>query len=230
MSYLNPFSFTAYLANYTLSYYFKKLSQKADTNSDNNLKTSLKKLTKLIDNVDNTCTKQELGLEENGNQTLLPVESTILIASAMSKCIKIDHFDFSNLFLDFAIQDYYKSSESIYCTQYHLQKLEPESKLARISKFTDEFKLKCLFYGRVNIHSFSDTINSLEKSVGNLDGTCAEVSDEFRTLVSYKALLLASEQNEELKRSEMKNLFDNVTNKLHIIANCILSKVKNINI
>lgn len=184
------------------------------------------KLKKLVDNIDVECTKDKLNLLENGDLTLLYNDATILIVSAMSKCIKIDQFEFSKLFLDFVVDQDQKSEESVYCSKVNLKELEPSSELAQISKVRREYDRECQFYSHPDIHQYSITLYGLEKSFGGLTGTCFEIPKKFENLISLKTIVLASENNKELKKREAKKVFASMTEKLDKLANCVLEKVK----
>jgi len=145
----------------------------------------------------------------------------------MSKCIKIEKYDFTNLLLDYGIDEYDKTEKDVICSKFLLQKLQPESKLVKISIIKHEVEKKCVSYPDVQIIPFTTSLHKYEISVGELkDTTCDVLSDEFVKIISYKAILVATEKDMELKKSESKDLFATVTEKLHKIADYILNRVK----
>ena len=176
------------------------------------------KLAKVEDAIDTDCVKEKLNLPEFGDKTLLDVEADILIASAKSKCIKIDPIAFADLFVNFAAWDY----ESSDCARHKLHELEPTSKLAQFTRI--DKKLECKNYS-----SRLDPYRTYryEASIGRLnESTCGVLNKENVDIISHKTLLISLEKDEELKKIEMKERFALATEKLHKLADCVLERLK----
>lgn len=179
---------------------------------------------KIFDNINLNCFKDQLNLSENGEIVLLEVEAGIIIGSAMSKCIKIDKYDFTNTLLDYGINEYDRTEHDVSCLKYFLQTLEPESKFAKNSIVNEDLEQQCSFYPTILMYPFTTFLNKYKHLAGDLkDITCGVLSDKDVQIFSYKAVLIVTEKDMELKKSESEDLFAAVTEKLHKLVDCILS-------
>jgi len=198
-----------------------------DIADHSNLKKSNAFRKNIFDSIDFNCVKEQLNLTENGEIILLEVESGIIIGSAMSKCIKIEKYDFTNTLLDYGINEYDKTEDDVTCSKFYLQKFEPESKLVKNFLINDEIEEWCLLIPIIQIYPFTTYVYKYEHFIGDLkDTTCDVLSDDDVRIFSDKAVLVATEKDMELRKSETKELFAAATAKLHKLADCILNRVK----
>ena len=217
------FSSTAFTINDTLnSYYQKELIQTDPDREDPN--NYHKRLAKLEAAIDHNCVKEKLNLSENGDKAFVEPEATILIASAKSKCINVDPLEFSNLFIDFALEDGHRHERYYSCARYNLQKLEPTSKLA-VTSSSDEGNEKYCRHVGISLHPYSIPSIGYEDSVGPFERTtCGVLTGEIEDVVTLKTMLLYDVKDKELKINETKDLYNLVTDKLHKLADCILER------
>jgi len=221
----HKFSSAAYHINNTLNYYYKQelvpIDPEEEYKSDSN-----KRLIKVEETIDYNCVKEKLNLPENGEIVLPEAEARILIASAKSKCIKVDPVEFSNLFIDFAIERGYKLDRYYVCAKFKLQELEPTSKLAVTSSSDELHKEHCSYYD-INLQPYSVPTWTYKEQVGRLnETTCGVVTDEFEDLISLKTVLVFDEQDKELKVRETMKLFNEISEKLQKLSDCILKRIK----
>ncbi|KAL7012480.1 hypothetical protein ACKWTF_014872 [Chironomus riparius] len=203
----------ASLINDTLNYFYEK-----------SLKLTFQESKNLEDSIDQECVKEKLNLSENGNKALLEVEAKILITSVKSKCIKIDTLDFVNVFLDFAVKEHQKSKMYIQCAMSALKKLEPTTKLVPNFINVQESEKVCKGFSS-EIYPFEKDVTRYQKSVSSLNEAACRLSDNEVDVISNKMILISVEEDEELKASEAKQLFGEVTAKLYKLADCILKRL-----
>ena len=186
-----------------------------------------KQVRKLKEAIDYDCAKKNMNLAENGDKSLLYIEAIFLFASANSKCIKIDPIEFSELFLDLSVAKDERSEDYVACAKYELQNLEPTSKLAKISSIDEVHKNNCSHFD-ISLHTYNAPLLLYRERVYLKlnETTCGVVTQEFIDVITYKTILLASEKDEELRNSEISELFTTVTGKLHKLADCILERIQ----
>ena len=130
------------------------------------------------------------------------------------------------MFLDFAVSSSPGNERPLACAKYKLQKLEPTSKLAVISSSDDSYEKHCRFFS-IRIFPFSIPMWTYTDRIGRLnETTCDVMTDEIVDVISLKTMLLFSEKDKELKINETKDLFGDVSEKLHMLADCFLERVK----
>ncbi|KAL7037943.1 hypothetical protein ACKWTF_009405 [Chironomus riparius] len=210
---------SAFLANNTLNYFFKKslIPSKAEFYFQESIK-----LAEVDNNVDSECIKEKLKLSEFGTTTLLQEEAAILIASAKSKCNLINFRGILKSIINSADGRSWDSR----CSKYYLHKLEPTSKLANYSNDDSEnIEDSCKNYKPL-IYLYRTLVTKYENAIGKLsETTCGLVTDEFLKAISYKTILLNAEEDEAIKNSEMEELLSSVIEKLHRLADCVLKNV-----
>ncbi|CAG9805776.1 unnamed protein product [Chironomus riparius] len=210
---------SAFLANNTLNYFFKKslIPSKAEFYFQESIT-----LAEVENNVDSECIKEKLKLTEFGNTTLLQEEAAIFIASAKSKCNLIN---FKSI-LKSIINSVDGRSWDSGCSKYYLHKLEPTSKLANYSNDDSEnIEDSCKNYEPL-IYLYRTINIKYENAIGKLtETTCGLVTDEFLKAISYKTILLKVEEDEAIKNSGMEELLSSVIEKLHRLADCVLKNV-----
>ncbi|XP_070489865.1 balbiani ring A 67 kDa protein-like [Chironomus tepperi] len=214
----------AYLINDTVNYYYKKELEPIDQDQDD--PDYYKRLRKLESVINYDCVKEKLNLPENGENALLEVEAKIVIASAKSKCITVDSLEFSELFMDFAIENDQRSERYYSCAKYKLHNIEPTSKLA-INYAKDEFNEKFCKNYDIQIPVLSNLAFSYDMKIGELnETTCGVMSFDIYNEISIKTTLLFNEKDKDIRITETKNLFNYATDKLHKLADCILERIK----
>jgi hypothetical protein len=209
--------------NDTLNYFYEKELIPIDPNRKDYYGYH-KRLAKVKGTIDYDCVKEKLNLPENGDKILLEVEAFILIASAKSKCIRVDLPEFSELFIDYAVDNRQRYDAHFFCAREKLEKLEPTSKLVVMTSYDKSEESDC-DYRSILIHAFHD--GSYKLAVGRFNETsCGVLTDDIVKVIIYKTTLLASVKDKELKSSETKDLFNYATGKLHNLADCILDRIK----
>nr|P24243.2 RecName: Full=Balbiani ring A 67 kDa protein; AltName: Full=p67; Flags: Precursor [Chironomus thummi thummi]AAM77906.1 nonspecific protein p67 [Chironomus thummi] len=215
----------AYQVNDTLNYYYKKDLVPTDPDQEDP-NGYYQRLIKVEEAIDKDCVKQKLTLPENGDKAFVEPEATILIASAKTKCIKIDQLEFSNLFIDFALEDGQRHDRYYSCARYKLHQLDPNSQLAVITSSDKSHEKHCRHI-EIRLHPFSIPINGYAESVGKLnEATCGVLTDDIVNVVTLKTMLLYDVKDKELKINETKELYGLVTDKLQKLARLILERVR----
>ena len=214
---------TASYINDTLDYYYKKDLVPVDPDQKDST-GYYKRLVKLNGTIDYNCVKEKLNLPEFGDKLLLEVEALILIASAKSKCIKVDLQEFSELFIDFTFDEGFRYDAHFFCARQKLYELEPTSKLAVMTSYDKSDVFDC-DYRSISLNSFYN--EDYNDAVGRFnETTCGVLTDDIVNVIIYKTTLLADLKNKELKISETKDLFKYATSKLHKLADCVLERIK----
>ncbi|KAL7012511.1 hypothetical protein ACKWTF_014896 [Chironomus riparius] len=205
----------AYSINDSLNYFYTKYIEDLNLHQTKDYNIALMEAA-----INHNCVKEKLNLPENGEKSLLKIESKVLLALAKSKCIKSDLIEFLEIFLKILVPNYFNTEENVVCIKLELQKLEPTSKL--VENFTNN-GTECSTYN--NIHPFGIYRWDYEMTVGLLnETTCGVLTEDIVNVIDYKTFLVANEINEELKRSEIQELFAMATEKLQELADCILKK------
>lgn len=174
--------------------------------------------------IDSKCVKEKLNLDIYGDIQLVDVEDRIILASAELKCLKTDLNNFSKLFLDFIAKTYFVSKNFIPDSSYVLSKLEPNYELVKnyngSSKISvDEYVAYFTEY-REPYFDFKDLVGTMEEA------TCGVFLKYDYIKYTLKLDLLAFEENEEIRLNELKKLANEVTPKIHKIADCLIAKLK----
>ncbi|KAL7012478.1 hypothetical protein ACKWTF_014870 [Chironomus riparius] len=204
----------AFLAYNTLNYFYIEAIKSIKVEDH---------ITKKVEaDIDQSCVKQKLNLPENGAKTLIKVEATLIIAAAKARCITVDKTIFLDDFLKYAIPKNELSDQIVTCAKYKLHKIEPTSKLAKLSKNDQDYEKYCDYSDR---QTYPYTI--LKYNIGsgaNLNkSTCGVFTEQDVEVNKYKTILLANETDEELKKSEGEALLADVTDKLQRLSDCILA-------
>ena len=203
----------AFLAKNTLNYFYAEAIKSIEIQYDI--------VKKLESDIDQECVREKLNLLENGSKALLKLEATLIIASAKTKCIKVDTTIFFDDFLKYAMPKTDFSDRIVTCAKYKLQRIEPTSKLAKLPSSDRDYEKYCKRslgqpypYTMLNYNIGSGAkLNEL---------TCGVFTKQDVDVIKYKTMLLAIEKDEEIKKSEVKALLAEVTDKLQKLSDCFL--------
>lgn len=182
-----------------------------------------KKLERFKDSFDYDCVREKVNLPQNGAITLLEIEARIIIASAMSKCIKYDILEFSEIFFNLEVSANARTEESIACANFKIENPEASSKPESNSVNDFDDLNACNVY----FEFLDDPLYKYESSVNKLnESSCGTLTKIDVDAIKYKIILLASDEDQESKYKNIKILFENAVEKLHEFADCVLKSVK----
>lgn len=177
-----------------------------------------------LNNIDFNCINDELKVSENGDKILNVAQMATLGMIGITKCQK----DKSELEV---IDEYLQTAMDLYqlvllaydrsCFIKELQKIEPSSKL--VENF-DENEDQCA--DAVDFERISKKKAGITRYAGDISSfTCDNIELEEVIKFELKLVIIASESDEELKKSEVEKLKSTLKQKADAVFECVLSKL-----
>lgn len=166
------------------------------------------------------CIKTLFKLPQNEKMIFKQLEERIFMIAADIKCLNEERT--LKGFLSNLGHEY--MNVNLKCMIWHLQKIEPTSKLVKNVDFSEDELAECK---EIFENPYKDDALLYEKIVGPLDVfSCGAVSgfDDFIKLVTKYTLATFGEYSDELKNNEIEKLKEYLKNITFTTVNCIIKR------
>ena len=189
----------------------------------NSRKNSQQERDDIAENIDMDCVKNLLKLPQNNKMLVNQLEETVFKAASYLKCSdeKKIFNEYSNIFVHNGMK------KQLTCLIWHLQRLEPTSKLVENFEITEDGIKEC--DKNFPIEEIESEIGGVTTTLGPLSAfTCGAVTDnwvnDFLRFVSKGSIIKYGDINEELKQAETKKLMEYFKEITFGTANCITKR------
>ena len=175
-----------------------------------------------VDSMDMDCVKAFFKFPENQKMILNEMEQMVFIMGAKLKCSN------EELSLQFNITSFEKEGTRLYlnCLKYHLQVLEPTSKLIENFVIDEDDIKKC--NNRIYVAEIEQLQEIIELSVNQKTSvfTCGAVTsaNDYVKFIAKNAILQRGNIHKVLREIEMRNLKEYFQNVTFSTVNCITKR------